>query len=130
MARPWCENSYRADITLGIGVVRGRFRAEVQLSDLDPPNAATLSGGLSGPLGASSGEGRVRLAPAEGGTKVSYDYSIEISGKVAAVGGRLLDGATRVLVGQFFERLVAQVGGGSAAPSLWRRLLGLLGIGK
>ncbi len=122
------DNSYRADITLGVGIVRGRFRAEVQLSDLEPPRSVTLSGGLSGPLGASRGEGRVRLEAAGEGTRVGYEYSIEISGTVAAVGGRMLDGAARIVVGQFFERLVTQVGGRPAGVSLWHRLLRMLGI--
>ncbi len=124
------ENSYRADITLGVGIVRGRFRAEVQLSDLEPPRSVTLAGGLSGPLGASRGEGQVRLETVGDATRVGYDYSIEISGKVAAVGGRMLDGAARIVVGQFFERLVAQVGGRPAGVSWWQRLLRMLGIGQ
>jgi 2-furoyl-CoA dehydrogenase large subunit len=139
------ENSYTAEVSLGVGPVRGRFHATVDLSDLDPPNAATLSGGLTGPLGASRGSGRVRLEGRDGGTNVTYDYSVEISGKVAAVGGRMLEGASRVIVGQFFQRLVAQVGepettGTAPAPgapppatpatqpSLWQRLLSMLGI--
>jgi 2-furoyl-CoA dehydrogenase large subunit len=130
------ENSYRAEISLGVGPVRGRFRATVELSELDPPRAITLSGGLDGPLGASRGGGRVRLEAADGGTNVAYDYTVDISGKVAAVGGRMLEGAARVVVGQFFQRLVAQVGGPAdapaaetaGAPSLWQRLLAMLGI--
>ena len=124
------DNAYRAEVTIGIGPVRGRFTAEVALSEMEPPSAVTLSGGMTGPLGASKGEGRVRLTPSAAGTRVGYDYSIEISGTVAAVGGRMLDGAARILVGQFFERLVAQVGGPPAPVSFWRRLLRLLGIGQ
>ena len=124
------ENQYHATVSLGVGPVRGRFEAGVRLSDLDPPNALMLSGELSGPLGSSRGSGRVRLEAADGGTRVTYDYSVAISGKVAAVGGRLLEGAARVVVGQFFERLVAQVGGRAAAVPWWRRLLRALGIGR
>ena len=129
------DNSYRAEVSLGVGPVRGRFRAAVELSDLDPPNSARLSGGLEGPLGASRGGGNVRLEAVDGGTHVTYDYTVEISGKVAAVGGRMLEGAARIVIGQFFERLVARVGGkpvGAAATgnSLWRRILHALGIGR
>ena len=122
------DNDYRAEITLGVGPVRGRFQANVRLSDLDPPHSAMLSGGLDGPLGSSRGEGRVRLEPHDGGTKVTYTYTVEVSGKVAAVGGRMLEGAARFVVGQFFERLVAQVGGPPAHVSWWTRLLRALGM--
>ena len=124
------ENRYRARITLGVGPVRGVFHAQVQLSELDPPSALTLSGDLSGPLGSSRGSGRLHLAPEARGTRVRYDYAFEITGKVAAVGGRMLDGAARVIIGQFFERLIAHVGGQSppTPASWWKRLLKALGM--
>jgi len=130
-------NSYRADLSLGIGAVRGRFEATVGLTDLQPPESAVLSGGLQGPLGSSSGRGNIRLEAIDGGTRLSYDYAIEVSGKVAAVGGRMLDGAARVLMGQFFQRLASLTGSPAKAQpcaetplSWWRRLLKLLGIAK
>jgi 2-furoyl-CoA dehydrogenase large subunit len=124
-------NSYRADVSLGVGIVRGRFVARVGLSELAAPSSATLSGGLEGPLGASTGTGHVRLAPHGAGTKIDYDYRVEISGKAAAVGGRMLEGATRILINQFFQRLTSEMSGGSAdgpASSWWRRLLKMLGL--
>src|SRR5665811_2573408 len=68
-------NDYRAEVSLGVGVIKGRFTACVTLSDLDPPHSAVLSGSLSGPLGVSVGSGRVRLSPAGEGTKIDYDYT-------------------------------------------------------
>jgi 2-furoyl-CoA dehydrogenase large subunit len=125
------DNDYRAEVSLGVGPVKGTFRASVTLSELDEPRSVTLSGGLDGPLGSTRGSGRVRLEASDGGTRVSYDYSVEITGKVAAVGGRMLEGASRVVVNQFFERLVRQVEGpqagpattaAAAPPSLWQRI--------
>ncbi len=130
------ENDYRAEVSIGAGPVKGRFKANVRLSDLDPPNAATLTGALTGMLGLSEGSGRLMLAPKDGGTALSYDYRIEVSGTVAAVGGRMLEGAARALVRQFFERFATVLGGGEvavadeAAPSWWTRLLAALGIGR
>ncbi|MPY69899.1 MAG: molybdopterin-dependent oxidoreductase [Alphaproteobacteria bacterium] len=125
------ENDYRADVSVGVGPVRGRFIAKVKLDELVEPESAKLSGSLTGPLGASQGEGHVRLTPEANGTRVSYDYSIVLTGTVASVGGRMLEGAARALVRQFFNRLVAQVGGGpEPAESWWSRLLRELGIRK
>ena len=100
------------------------------LADLEPPRKATLSGSLVGTLGASSGSGHVRLAPDSGGTRIDYDYRVEISGKAAAVGGRMLDGATRIVIGQFFQRLTAEMAAarGVPLPSWWRRLLHAFGF--
>ncbi len=120
---------FRADVTLGIGPVKGRYRAEVMLSDLDPPHAVTLGGSADGGLGFGRGEGRITLAPTtDGGTSLRYVYTAEIGGKVASIGGRLLDGAARVIIGQFFAALARQAGGGGASRrSLLARLRGLFG---
>ncbi|SHN72907.1 xanthine dehydrogenase family protein molybdopterin-binding subunit [Bradyrhizobium erythrophlei] len=120
------DTHFRADVTLGIGPVKGRYRAEVKLSDLDPPKAVTLAGHAEGGLGFGNGEGRITLRPApDGGTVIHYVYEAGIGGKVASIGGRLLDGAAKVIIGQFFAALARKAGGGSSAPergSLFARL--------
>ncbi len=124
-------NDYRAEVSLGVGVIKGRFSARVTLSDLDPPKGATLSGGLEGPLGVSIGNGRVRLSPEGTSTRIEYDYAVEISGKVAAVGSRMLNGATKILIDQFFRRLTDELGespDGRDRLSWWRRFLKALGF--
>jgi 2-furoyl-CoA dehydrogenase large subunit len=56
----------------------------------------------------------VRLDATPEGTRIDYEYSVAISGKVAAVGGRLLEGAAQVVMRQFFERLARHAGRGDA----------------
>jgi 2-furoyl-CoA dehydrogenase large subunit len=122
---PGCHNvqkisdtHFRADVTIGVGPVKGRYRADVRLSDLDPPHAVTLGGSAEGALGFGGGEGRITLIPVEsGGTTIRYTYEAAIGGKVASIGGRLLDGAARVIIGQFFAALARQAGGGAADRS-------------
>ena len=111
------DTHFRADVTLGIGPVKGRYRAEVKLSDLDPPRAVTLSGSAEGGLGFGNGKGRITLRPrASGGTTIHYAYEAGIGGKVASIGGRLLDGAAKVVIGQFFAALARKAGGGASSP--------------
>jgi len=117
------DTAYRADITLGVGPVRGRYIVDVELSDLIEPASATLAGTARGALGSASGRGHLRLEEAEGGTRLSYDYEAAIGGKVAAVGGRLLDGAARMVIDRFFRSLGRQAGGDAAAGSRIRRWL-------
>jgi 2-furoyl-CoA dehydrogenase large subunit len=112
------DTHFRADVTIGIGPVKGRYRADVTLSDLDPPHAVTLGGSAEGALGFGGGEGRITLLPTgNGGTSIRYVYEAAIGGKVASIGGRLLDGAARVIIGQFFAALARQAGGGAADSS-------------
>ena len=64
----------------------------------------------------------------KGGTVIGYEYEAAVGGKVASVGGRLLDGAARIVIGQFFAALGRRAGGGGDAPTglidRIRRLLG------
>jgi len=121
-------DSYRADVTVGIGLVRARYAARIALSEIDPPRSLRLAGSGSASLGTGSGDGRLRLEPTAGGTRLHYDYEARVSGKVAAVGSRMLEGATRVLLGQLFDALGRQAAG---TPQLgwWQRLLRALGLG-
>jgi 2-furoyl-CoA dehydrogenase large subunit len=122
------DTHFRADVTIGIGPVKGRYRADVKLSDLDPPHAVTLGGSAEGALGFGGGEGRITLVPTgNGGTSIRYVYEAAIGGKVASIGGRLLDGAARVIIGQFFAALARQAGGGATHPSLFTKLRGWFG---
>ncbi|WP_296585451.1 molybdopterin cofactor-binding domain-containing protein [Xanthobacter sp.] len=129
------DTKFTADVTLGIGPVKGRYKAQVALSDLDPPRAVTLSGKVDGNLGFGGGSGRITLNPdGAGGTELSYTYEAFVGGKVASVGGRLLDGAAKVIIGQFFAALARKAGGGGVAHGslvsrLLARLSALLGRG-
>lgn len=112
------DDRFRADVSLGVGPIRGRFAADVKLSDLVPERSAHLSGVLSGPLGRAEGSGNVRLAPEDGGTRVDYDYGVDVGGKVASVGGRMIRRAAEIVIGRFFERLsVVAAGEQEAAPA-------------
>jgi 2-furoyl-CoA dehydrogenase large subunit len=125
------DTHFRAEVTLGIGPVKGRYRAEIRLSDLVRPSAVTLAGSAEGALGFGGGEGRITLTPiAKGGTSIHYSYEAAIGGKVASVGGRLLDGAARVIIGQFFASLARQAGGAASdrsRSSFVAKLRGLFG---
>ncbi|MBB5215134.1 xanthine dehydrogenase family protein molybdopterin-binding subunit [Parapusillimonas granuli] len=123
------KNRYKADVTVGIGMIKARYAAEVSLSELDPPNSLRLSGAGLSSVGSAQGTGMVRLESNAGGTLLKYDYEAQVSGKVAAVGGRMLEGAARIVLGQLFEQLGRQASGGGAAKarlSLWARLLRFL----
>jgi 2-furoyl-CoA dehydrogenase large subunit len=96
---------FRAEVLIGIGPVKGRYQVDLSLSDLEPPHAVTLTGSAIGALGFGRGHGRILLAEDAGGTRLQYEYTAHIGGKLAAVGDRLLDGATRLLIGQFFSAL-------------------------
>lgn len=124
-------NAYRAEVVIGIGPVRGRYVVEIALSNLDRPNSLTLSGSGSSALGTGKGVGNITLDRTPEGTTVRYHYDVEVGGKVAAIGGRMLDGASRMLINQVFDRLIARAGGSGAHGSHFlTRILRMLGVAK
>ncbi|MET0210907.1 MAG: molybdopterin cofactor-binding domain-containing protein [Burkholderiaceae bacterium] len=117
-------NRYRADVTVGVGLVKARYEAVIELSEIDAPNRLRLAGRGSSSLGTGAGDGRVRLEPIATGTRLHYDYRAQVGGKVAMVGSRMLEGAARAIIGQLFESLGRQAAGESLVQrSGWRRLV-------
>lgn len=109
-------NQYRADVTVGVGMIKARFEARIGLSDIEAPHRLRLAGAGMSPLGSARGNGLVELTPTDKGTRLSYDYEAQVSGKVAAVGGRMLEGAAKVVLRQLFESLGRQAAGELANP--------------
>jgi 2-furoyl-CoA dehydrogenase large subunit len=128
------DTDFKADVTIGVGPVKGGYRTRVVLSHLDKPNGLTLEGTAEGALGFGSAKGRITLArDANGGTLLHYRYEAEIGGKVASIAGRLLDGAARLIIGQFFAALAGQAGRDAPSESglisaALSKLRGLLGV--
>jgi 2-furoyl-CoA dehydrogenase large subunit len=127
-------NQYRADVTVGVGLVKARYAARIALSEIDAPRSLRLAGDGQSTLGTGSGSGVVRLEATASGTRLHYDYAAQVGGKVAAVGSRMLEGAARIVLAQLFEALGRQAVGGDAAQpaarSFWQRLLHWLGVAK
>lgn len=121
-AIPGCEslektsdNSFKATVTSRIGPISARFAGQVRLSDLNPPTSYTLTGeGSGGAAGNAKGVAKVRLEPAEGGTRLIYDVDAQISGKLAQIGSRVVEAAAKMLAGQFFDRFGQAVVGETA----------------
>ena len=86
------------------GPVKASFTGKVTLSDLDPPNGYTISGeGQGGIAGFAKGGAKVRLEDAEGGgTVLTYDVEAQVGGKIAQLGGRLINGVAKKYADEFF----------------------------
>lgn len=122
-------NRYRAEVTIGIGLIKARYKMTIALSEVDVPHSLRLAGGGSSSLGTGRGDGRLRLERTAAGTRLHYDYEAQVGGKVAAVGSRMLEGAAKLLLNELFAALGRQAAG-ERPPTIWRRLLHYLGWRK
>lgn len=100
------ENEYAGKMHVRIGPVSGIFAGKIVVSDEVPPESCTLSVEGRGAPGFANGTGHVRLVEYEGGkTLMNYDGEMQVGGRIASVGQRLIDTASRSMIGQGLESL-------------------------
>ena len=107
------DSELQAVAKVRIGPVSARFKGKVTLSDMDPPNSYRISGqGDGGVAGFAKGGANVRLADeAGGGTRLAYDVDAQVGGKIAQLGGRLIDSTAKKLADEFFANFAKALGG-------------------
>lgn len=98
---------YRVALKVGFGLVKGRFRGEVELKDVVEPKGYRLEMHAKGTMGFLRGVTRVELAPLDGGgaTEIAFESEAQVGGVLASVGARFVDGAARSFVDAFFEEI-------------------------
>jgi carbon monoxide dehydrogenase subunit G len=117
------DEEFRGALQVQVGPVKGQFQGSLLLSDLRPLEGYHLRISGSGPNGFLNGEGEVRLADTDSGTRLSYDLEAQVGGRIAGVGQRLLESSSKVIARQGLEGLerqlaaLAPAGGESAAAS-------------
>ena len=96
-----------------VGPVKAKFAGAVTLSNLDPPNGYTISGeGKGGAAGFAKGGADVALTDTDdGGTLLAYKAQVQVGGKLAQIGSRLVAGTAKKMADDFFGRFAETVGG-------------------
>ena len=88
-----------------LGPVSATFKGKVVLSDIDAPNSYKISGeGEGGVAGFAKGGAKVSLEADGDATVLHYTVEAQIGGKLAQLGGRLIDATSKKLAGDFFEK--------------------------
>lgn len=105
------DNEMNAKVTLRVGPVKASFTGKVILSDLDPPNGYTITGeGAGGMAGFAKGSAAVKLEAEGDATILHYTVKADVGGKLAQLGGRLIDATATKLAGEFFGKFGSIVG--------------------
>jgi hypothetical protein len=107
-----------ASVRTKVGPVSATFNGKVTLSDLDPPNGYTISGeGKGGAAGFAKGGAKVALTDEGDGTRLTYDVSATVGGKLAQIGSRLIDQTSKKLADEFFTKFSQNVGAAAATAA-------------
>ena len=106
------DTEIEATVTAKVGPVKATFKGQVTLSDLDPPNGYSIRGeGKGGVAGFAKGGARVVLSDAPGGTLLRYTADAAVGGKLAQIGGRLIQSTAKKLADEFFAAFSEAAGG-------------------
>lgn len=99
------DTEYEGAITLRIGPVVGAFSGKITVEDEDPPERCTLVAEGEGKAGFFKGSGEVELVEQEDATLMKYVGEIQIGGKLAGVGQRLIDMTSKSMIRQGLKSL-------------------------
>ena len=100
------ENEYEGEMNVRIGPVAGLFSGRIVVSNEVPPESYTLSVEGRGSPGFAKGTGHVQLIDQDDGTTLmKYEGDIQIGGRIASVGQRLVDTASKSMIRQGLEAL-------------------------
>ncbi|WIT14357.1 carbon monoxide dehydrogenase subunit G [Paucibacter sediminis] len=110
---PGCESLTREGeqlqllVMAAVGPVRARFKGQLQMQDVVAPvSYAMRFEGQGGVAGFGKGLAQVRLSVIdEQRCLLHYSADVQIGGKLAQIGSRVVDAAAQKIIGDFFARL-------------------------
>ena len=108
---PGCESFvkesstvFSASATNQIGPMNATFSGKINLSNIKENESYTISGEGQSAVGFANGNANVKLAEEDGLTTLSYKVDVNVGGKVAQLGSRLIDGVAKKMSDYFFGR--------------------------
>ena len=98
---------YEGVMKVSIGpMTAAKFDVTVALGDKQPPERFTLQIDGKGAVGFARGTASVALQDqADGGTAMHYTSDVQIGGRIASVGQRLIESVSRMMMRQALESL-------------------------
>ena len=108
---PGCESFdkesstvFNVTATNQIGPMNATFSGTVTLSNIQENQSYTLSGEGQSPVGFANGSADVKLKEENRTTTLSYEVDVNVGGKIAQLGSRLINGVAKKMSDYFFGR--------------------------
>ena len=98
------ETHYRSVAKVGVGFISARFHGDIEIVERVPPDRMVIKVHGQAPGSAADAVASMALRDgADGGTTMDWDADVAISGTLASVGARLIEGTANKLVAQTFD---------------------------
>jgi carbon monoxide dehydrogenase subunit G len=98
------DSHFKATAKVGIGFISARFVVNMEFAEVNAPNDATIKAHGQAPGSAVDATAQMRLSDsAASGTTMDWDADVNISGTLASVGARLIEGTANKMIGQTFD---------------------------
>ena len=98
-------DQYRANLTLRVPALAGSYEILLNVVESEESWFCQLAGNAQGPGGVVQGTGNFSLLPQARKTLIDYDSVIQISGPLAGMHPRFIEGVAQTLIRQGFVKL-------------------------
>ncbi len=110
------ENDYQAAMNVKVGPVQGRFVGKITLTDITPLQQYTMKVDGQGAPGFVAGEGTLVFEDVDGGTLLRYGGDVQVGGRIAGVGQRLIESTAKSMTRQGLAALDQMIQARIAPP--------------
>ena len=98
------DTHFKATAKVGVGFISARFVVNMELVDLEAPDKANIKAHGQAPGSAVDATATMSLSDGDGGaTQMDWTADVNISGTLASVGARLIEGTANKMIGQTFD---------------------------
>ena len=108
---PGCESFEKKSDTIfivtatnQIGPMNATFSGTVTLSNIQENQSYTIKGEGQSSVGFANGSANVKLTEKNESTTLTYEVNVNVGGKIAQLGSRLIDGVAKKMSDYFFGR--------------------------
>ena len=98
------DSAFTVTATNQIGPMNATFSGTVTLSNIKENQSYTIEGEGQSPVGFANGSADVSLADENGTTTLKYEVNVNVGGKIAQLGSRLISGVAKKMSDYFFGR--------------------------
>ena len=104
------ETHYKTIAKVGVGFISARFHGDIEIVEQAPPDRMVIKVHGQAPGSAADAVASMALRDgSDGVTTMDYSADVNISGTLASVGARLIEGTANKLVAQTFDCIRAKL---------------------